>query len=114
MRHRSTRRIGIAVATIALIAVGWLLLGPVQLGGPTGFAVVRGSSMNPGIERGDFVLTRAHDDYGVGDAVLYENAQLNGNVLHRIVRVEGEQLRPQGRQQRLSRRLQADRVRSAR
>ena len=86
---KSTRRIGYGLATLALFVGCWWLLGPVQLGGPTGFAIIRGASMNPGVERGDFVLTRRQSGYGVGDAVLYENAQLKGNVLHRIIRVEG-------------------------
>jgi signal peptidase I len=77
------------LASVALLVGGWWLLGPVQLGGPTGYAVVNGSSMEPRLERGDLVLVRAHDSYGVGDVVLYEDHESGARVLHRIVAVRG-------------------------
>ena len=42
--------VGVA-ATIAFFAIGWWLLGPSQLGGPTSYAVLSGTSMEPHLER---------------------------------------------------------------
>jgi signal peptidase I len=78
------RYIGLA-ATIAFLAIGWWLLGPSQLGGPTSYAVLSGISMEPHLERGDLVLTRAKSSYSVGEVVLYEDHETGARVLHRIV-----------------------------
>ena len=62
--------IGVA-ATIAFFAIGWWLLGPSQLGGPTSYAVLSGTSMEPHLERGDLVLTRSKPSYSVGEVVPF-------------------------------------------
>jgi signal peptidase I len=67
----SPRTLAGLLLSLALLAVGWWLLGPVQLGGPTGFAIVNGNSMEPRLERGDLVLVRKRSSYDVGDVVLY-------------------------------------------
>jgi signal peptidase I len=72
-------------ATVAFLAIGWWLLGPAQLGGPTSYAVLSGTSMEPRLERGDLVLTRAKPSYRVGDVVLYEDHETGARVLHRII-----------------------------
>ena len=76
--------LGVA-ATIAFFAIGWWLLGPSQLGGPTSYAVLSGTSMEPHLERGDLVLTRAKPSYSVGEVVLYEDHETGSRVLHRII-----------------------------
>ena len=76
--------VGVA-ATIAFFAIGWWLLGPSQLGGPTSYAVLSGTSMEPHLERGDLVLTRAKPSYSVGEVVLYEDHETGSRVLHRII-----------------------------
>ena len=82
---RSTRTyVGLA-ATVAFFAIGWWLLGPSQLGGPTSYAVLSGISMEPHLERGDLVLTRAKPSYTVGEVVLYEDHETGSRVLHRII-----------------------------
>ena len=86
---RSPRSLVGIVVSVALLACGWWLLGPVQLGGPTAYAVVNGSSMEPHLERGDLVLVRARDSYVVGDVVLYQDHESGARVLHRIVAVRG-------------------------
>jgi signal peptidase I len=87
---RLTPRTGFAfAATLAFLAVGWWLLGPSQLGGPTSYAIISGSSMEPGLTAGDLVLTRAKSSYEVGDAVLYQDHETNVRVLHRIVAQRG-------------------------
>ena len=82
---RSARTyVGLA-ATVAFFALGWWLLGPSQLGGPTSYAVLSGISMEPHLERGDLVLTRAKPSYSVGEVVLYEDHETGSRVLHRII-----------------------------
>ncbi|HEX6723819.1 MAG TPA: signal peptidase I [Gaiella sp.] len=84
----SPRKLATLLLSLVLLAGGWWLLGPVQLGGPTGFAIVNGNSMEPRLERGDLVLVRKRDSYDVGDVVLYEAHTGNLRVLHRIVSVQ--------------------------
>jgi len=74
---------------LALLA-GWLTLGPAQLGGPASFAVVVGTSMEPQLHRGDLAVVRAGSKPQAGDIVLYESAELGANVLHRVLRAEGD------------------------
>lgn len=68
----------------ALVVLGWLvLLRPASLGGPAGFVMVTGVSMEPTIHDGDLVLTRARDRYDIGDIVAFKAS--NSIVIHRIV-----------------------------
>ena len=84
MKRSPRTYVGLA-ATIAFFAIGWWLLGPSQLGGPTSYAVLSGISMKPHLERGDLVLTRAKPSYSVGEVVLYEDHETGSRVLHRII-----------------------------
>jgi signal peptidase I len=84
MQMTPRRYIGLA-ATVAFFALGWWLIGPSQLGGPTSYAVLSGNSMEPRLERGDLVLARKKSSYRVGDVVLYENHEMGARVLHRII-----------------------------
>jgi signal peptidase len=67
----------------------WVLLGPQQIGGSASYAIVAGSSMEPRLHRGDLVVARRQAHYEIGDTVVYHNAQLDQNVLHRIVGRDG-------------------------
>lgn len=89
MRGLSRIRLLVGTGALALLVGAWLLLGPQQLGGSASYAVVAGSSMEPRIHHGDLVVARSRSHYGIGDAVVYHNADLNRNVLHRIVGREG-------------------------
>jgi signal peptidase len=81
---------------LASLAVAWLLLAPVQLGGAASYVVVQGASMEPGLERGDLVVVRRADAYRAGDVVAYRHPELGRNVLHRVTRVHGERLQLKG------------------
>lgn len=81
-----------AVFAVVLLLGAWLLFAPARLGGATRYAVVEGASMEPGLSRGDLVLVRADSTPGVGDVVLYRNPALGVQVLHRVIRVEGDRL----------------------
>ncbi len=84
------------VAGLLLVAAGWLLFAPAQLGGATRYAVVEGASMEPGLSRGDLVLVRGRDEPEIGDAVLYRDPALGVRVLHRVIGEEGGRLVLQG------------------
>jgi signal peptidase I len=73
----------------ALLVLVWLVLfRPASLGGPAGYVMVSGLSMEPTIHDGDFVLTRAQDRYEVGDIVAFD---VDGRiVIHRIIGGSGE------------------------
>jgi signal peptidase len=74
-------------AGLALAAVGcaWLVLAPAPLGGGTSYALVVGSSMEPGLHRGDLAIVRRRDAYRTGDVVLFRDRVLGRDVLHRVV-----------------------------
>ena len=85
----------VVIAAVLLLGA-WLLLAPSQLGGGTRYAVVEGSSMEPGLSRGDLVFVRAKGEPAPGDVVLYEDAELGARVLHRVTDVESGRLVLQG------------------
>jgi signal peptidase I len=89
MRGLSRIRLLAGTGGLALLVAAWIFLGPRQLGGSASYAVIAGSSMEPQIHRGDLVVARSRAHYKIGDAVVYHNAQLGQNVLHRIVRRDG-------------------------
>ena len=95
----STARLtGIVAGLVAVcaFAAAWTFFAPTQAGGGTSYAIIVGSSMEPGLHRGDLAIIRERSTYRVGDAVLYESRDLGTKVLHRIVRVEGDRFVLQG------------------
>jgi len=89
MRGLSRIRLLAGTGALALFVVAWIFLGPQELGGSASYAIVAGSSMEPQIHGGDLVVARSRAHYAIGDAVVYHNADLNRNVLHRIVGRDG-------------------------
>jgi signal peptidase I len=90
MRPSPAARIAAAVVLLAVLTLSGWALWPTQLGGHTAYAVVSGSSMEPRIKRGDFVLVRQRSSYAPGDVVLYDNPDIGADVLHRIVSVRDD------------------------
>ncbi|MGN6252132.1 MAG: signal peptidase I [Marmoricola sp.] len=89
-RLRRTTRGGLTGAALILTAIAfWVTLAPVSLGGPASYVVTDGTSMLPRFEANGLVVTRASDDYRVGDVVAYHNADLHAVVMHRIVARDG-------------------------
>ncbi len=87
-------RLPAAVANILLViglAAIWLAFAPVKLGGQVSYMMVDGNSMEPGFHKGDLAIIRQASIYQVGDIVTYHDGQMNANVIHRIIRVEGDQ-----------------------
>ncbi len=86
-------RLPAAVANILLIiglAAIWLAFAPLKLGGQVSYVMVNGISMEPGFHTGDLAVMRQAADYQVGDIVAYGDAQMNANVIHRIIGMEGD------------------------
>ena len=61
--------VGLA-ATVAFFAIGWWLLGPSQLGGPTSYAVLSGNSMEPAYRDGTVILISPAASIRRGDRVV--------------------------------------------
>lgn len=68
-----------------LIALGWLVLRPGDLGGPLTYAVVAGGSMAPALVDGDLIVLVRADAYVLGDVVGYRPSGAQGLIVHRIV-----------------------------
>jgi len=77
-------RIALAAAVV-LIAAGWLLAAPQQLGGRTAYVTTHGISMQPRFHTGDLAVMRPASSYHVGDVVAYHSHLLHTVVMHRIV-----------------------------
>jgi signal peptidase len=80
-------------AAFIVIAVLWaLFLRPQWLGGSTAFITVRGDSMLPTYQNGDFLMASAQAAYGPGDIVAYKVpvAEVGAGhvVVHRIKTAE--------------------------
>lgn len=80
----------ILTALTLLLVAGWFVaVRPTALGGPTGYVLVSGESMEPGLSTGDLVITRRQDTYRVGDVVAYRvpagDVGAGELVIHRIV-----------------------------
>jgi signal peptidase I len=84
----SYRRWSQAVLTaflLVLTMVAWIVFAPLQVGGQASYVIIRGISMEPGFHEGDLVIVHEAANYQVGDIVAYRNAELHGNVFHRII-----------------------------
>jgi signal peptidase I len=77
------------IMAISLAAV-WIAFAPVNIGGQTSYVMVNGNSMEPGFHRGDLAIVKAAPVYNVGDIVTYHDAQMNANVIHRIIGTDGD------------------------
>lgn len=78
----------VVIAALALLVAWFFLLRPEFLGGPAGYVLVSGKSMEPALYSGDLVVTRKQSDYRVGDVVAFRVPQgepaEGGIVIHRI------------------------------
>ncbi len=59
-----------------------------------GAAAVLSGSMEPHLSKGDLILVKVTEEYTLRDVVVYQDG--TDLVVHRIVAVEGEQVRTQG------------------
>jgi signal peptidase I len=79
--HLKTLRAAIG---FIIIALAWILLVPLQMGGQTSYVIVNGNSMEPVFHKGDLVLLRTQPEYETGDIVTYNHPNI-GPVIHRII-----------------------------
>jgi signal peptidase len=72
---------------------GVLTAWPVQFGGPTGYTIVSGHSMEPVYHPGDLLITRSQQHYQPGQIVVYTipaGAPAAGfHVVHRLIAGSG-------------------------
>ncbi len=90
--HR-TRRLYRVLApwmAVASALVWFVALRPVALGGPAGYVVVAGTSMQPLYRTGDLVITWRADSYRSGDVVAFGVPDSTATVIHRIVGGDAE------------------------
>lgn len=88
-RGRLLLRVGSLGLVVAIVAFWVAILRPVSLGGPTGYTIVSGRSMEPTLRNGDLVVTFRQGSYAVGDVVVYEipasEPGAGVQVIHRVV-----------------------------
>ncbi|MGH9035759.1 MAG: S24/S26 family peptidase [Acidimicrobiia bacterium] len=77
------------VAGTLVVVAGWTIwFRPVALGGPAGYVVVSGTSMQPTLQPGDLVVVRHRSEYRAGDVVSYRvpsGGVKGARVIHRII-----------------------------
>ena len=82
---------GLLLAYNGYIFIARTLFG---VGMPTVFgfasAAVVSGSMADAIDTGDFIITRAQDEYAVGDVIMFYEAESNTYITHRIILVSGD------------------------
>jgi signal peptidase I len=75
--------------SLVLAVVIWVVFAPTRLGGQNEYIFINGNSMEPAIQTGDLIVVKRARNYQVGDAVAYNNADINQVVFHRIIGREG-------------------------
>ena len=82
-------KIVVISGAIALVAVWMLVFRPESLGGPAGYIIVSGTSMQPAFYTDDVVVTRKQAEYSPGDVVAFRvpegEAGAGRNVIHRVI-----------------------------
>lgn len=71
------------LASLLAIVLWFFAFRPAFLGGPAGYVIVSGKSMEPTLYTGDLVITRKQPQYEAGDVVAFRVER--GIVIHRIV-----------------------------
>ena len=77
------------LVALALV-VGWIaFLRPAGMGGPAGYVIVSGESMEPLLQTGDLAIVTQQDNYSPGDVVAYRipAGDVGGGmlVIHRVI-----------------------------
>jgi signal peptidase len=88
MTLRALRRLPFLLA-IAAFAGWFVLLAPTSIGGPASYVWVSGTSMEPTLRTGDFVVLRRAESYHVGEVVAFRipagEPAAGTFVIHRII-----------------------------
>jgi signal peptidase len=79
---------GAVLTSVAAVCAWAVSLAPQFLGGPAGYVVVAGNSMEPKLSNGDLAVVRRRPGYEVGDVVAFRvppgEAGAGSLVIHRI------------------------------
>lgn len=93
-RPSRLRRAASLAMTVTVVACWMAFLRPAAFGGSTGFVIVAGHSMEPGLHTGDLVLTHRQGSYRPGDVVAFRipagETGAGATVIHRIIGGSGE------------------------
>lgn len=94
------RRIGICFIVLILLTYVFIVISPRIFAGfyPFGIktAIVLTGSMEPEIEINDFVIMKKPDNFTVGDIVSYREDSVRDEVLHRIIKIDGDKIITKG------------------
>jgi len=77
------------LSLFTILIIFWFVFAPVQIGGPVGYVIINGNSMEPEFQLGDLIITRAQTGFEPDDRVVYKHPQV-GFVFHRIIDQEGD------------------------
>ena len=92
--NSASKRLISLVLLVFLLGAWFITLGPHQIGGPAGYILVHGPSMEPRLYTGDLVITRSEERYSTGDVIAYrvpKGEQGEGRiVIHRIIGGDSE------------------------
>ena len=80
---RLTKKLAAALAALVIGGAWFFTLRPSSLGGPAGYIIVSGASMQPTLHSGDLALVMRDSSYRPGDVVAFQVG--NNLVIHRIV-----------------------------
>lgn len=87
---------------LLLIYNGYMLIARYAFGNdmPTVFgfggAVVASGSMEPALEINDFIVTKAQEEYEIGDIIMFYDETRGAYVTHRIILVSGDMYATRG------------------
>src|SRR5258708_2273161 len=87
-KNRNNRQAILSTFTFVVMAAIWMMFAPLQVGGQSAYIVVVGISMEPKFHLGDLVIVQPNTHYAIGDIVAYKNADLQSNVIHRIIDIQ--------------------------
>jgi signal peptidase len=70
---------------ISSIALLWVFRPTFLYDGDFSYVIIKGESMRPTLEPGDFAILRRADNYSINDIVAYIEPYYNQVIIHRIV-----------------------------
>jgi signal peptidase I len=88
MKRLFNLKVFYTVLSLSLFILLWIIFAPIQVGGQSYYVIINGNSMEPLFHKGDLVVLKSAQQFGVGDIVVYKYPGI-GNVIHRIISVSG-------------------------
>jgi signal peptidase len=95
MFERRLISIGITLVVLTMVATWFFTLRPTFLGGSAVYITVTGTSMEPTLHGGDFVILQERESYRTGDIIAYPipegEAGAGSRIIHRIIGGSGSE-----------------------